>query len=175
MIKNYYKNIFLYDFLLKMSLKNIFQLFKITKICLNLGFKDINLNKKKLIKFMLFLKLISNQKIKITNSKKNNIFLKIKKNSIIGCKIVLRKENMYIFLEKLILFIIQNLNIKVNIKNKNILNFQIINFIDFIEFQKEFLKIKELPPLNISIHTNTKNYKELFLFFNFFFLVKKQK
>ena len=84
------------------------------------------MKKKKLINIILFLKLITNQKPLITKSKKNIIFLKIKKNSIIGCKITLRKKNIFFFLEKVLIFILPNLTkIKINFKNQNIFNFKI--------------------------------------------------
>ena len=109
-IKKHYKNIISYDLLTKLHYKNIFQIPKITKICLNIGFKKANIEKKKLINILVLLKLITNQKPIVTQSKKNNILLKIKKNSIIGCKVTLRKKNIFIFLEKLIIFIIPNIN-----------------------------------------------------------------
>jgi large subunit ribosomal protein L5 len=174
-IRNHYKNVISYDLLTKLNYKNIFQLPKITKICLNIGFKNANIEKKKLINILVLLKLITNQKPIVTQSKKNNIFLKIKKNSIIGCKITLRKKNINIFLEKLIFFIIPYLNrkIKFNIENQNILNFQIKNILNFFELKREFLKFREIPSLDISIHTNTKNNKELFILLNSLFIIKK--
>lgn len=174
-IKNYYQNIIIYDLLTKYNFKNIFQIPKITKICLNIGFKNANIEKKKLINILVLLKLITNQKPITTQSKKNNIFLKIKKNSIIGCKVTLRKKNIFIFLEKLIIFIIPNLNsnIKFNFENKNILNFQIKNILNFFELRREFLKFREIPSIDVSIHTNSKNNKELFNLLNSLFIIKK--
>lgn len=174
-IKNHYKNVISYDLLTKLHYKNIFQLPKITKICLNIGFKNANLEKKKLINILVLLKLITNQKPVVTQSKKNNIFLKIKKNSIIGCKITLRKKNINIFLEKIVIFIIPYLNkkIKFNIENQNILNFQIKNILNFFELRREFLKFREIPFIDVSIHTNTKNNQELFLLLNSLFIIKK--
>lgn len=174
-IKNHYKNVISYDLLTKLHYKNIFQLPKITKICLNIGFKNANLEKKKLINILVLLKLITNQKPVVTQSKKNNIFLKIKKNSIIGCKITLRKKNINIFLEKIVIFIIPYLNkkIKFNIENQNILNFQIKNILNFFELRREFLKFREIPFIDISIHTNSRNNQELFLLLNSLFIIKK--
>lgn len=173
-LQNHYQNVTIYDLITKLTYKNIFEIPQITKICLNIGFKDANLEKKKLINIILLLKLITNQKPIITKSKKNNIFLKIKKNSIIGCKITLRKKNIYFFLEKLLIFILPNLNnIKFNLINKNILNFQISNILYFFELKTEFLKFKNIPPIDISIHTNVKTNKELFLLLNSLFLIKK--
>jgi len=89
--------------------------------------------------------------------------------------VTLRKKNINIFLEKLIIFIIPNLNkqIKINYDNNNILNFQIKNILNFFELRKEFLKFKEIPVIDISIHTNTKNNKELFSLLNSLFIIKK--
>lgn len=172
-IKNYYQNIISYDLLTKLNYQNIFQIPKITKICLNIGFKNANIEKKKLINILVLLKLITNQKPIVTQSKKNNIFLKIKKNSIIGCKITLRKKNIYIFLEKLIIFIRPNLNKKINTENTNILNFQIKNILNFFELRKEFLKFKNIPVIDVSIHTNTTNNKDLSILLNSLFIIKK--
>lgn len=174
-IKNYYQNIISYDLLTKLRYKNIFQITKITKISLNIGFKNANIEKKKLINLLVLLKLITNQKPIVTQSKKNNIFLKIKKNSIIGCKITLRKKNIYIFLEKIIIFILPNINkkIKFNLKNKNIISFQINNILNFFELKQEFLKFKDIPPIDVSLHTNNNNNKELFILLNSLLIIKK--
>jgi len=173
-LKNHYQNVIIYDLITKLHFKNIFEIPKITKICLNIGFKNANIEKKKLINIIILLKLITNQKPIVTKSKKNNIFLKIKKNSIIGCKVTLRKKNIYIFLEKLLIFILPNINkINFNLKNKNILNFKIKNVLNFFELKTEFLKFKEIPPIDISIHTNSKNNDQLFSLLNSFFIIKK--
>jgi len=174
-LKNHYQNVISYDLLTKFNLKNIFEIPQITKICLNIGFKNANIEKKKLINLLVLLKLITNQKPIVTQSKKNNIFLKIKKNSIIGCKVTLRKKNIYIFLEKLIIFIIPNMNkkIKLNLQNKNILSFQIKNILNFFELRREFLKFKDIPNIDVSIHTNINNNQELFIFLNSLFIIKK--
>lgn len=174
-LQNHYQNIIMHDLLTKLNFKNIFEIPKITKICLNLGFKNANIEKKKLINIILLLKLITNQKPKITKSKKNNIFLKIKKNSIIGCKLTLRKKNIFIFLEKFLIFILPNINqIKFNLKNKNILNLKIKNILSFFELKTEFLRFQNIPSIDISIHTNAKNNNELFLLLNSFLIIKNK-
>lgn len=170
-LQNHYKNITIYNLITKLNFKNIFEIPKITKICLNIGFQDANINKKKLINIILLLKLITNQKPLITKSKKNIIFLKIKKNSIIGCKITLQKKNIFNFLEKILIFISPNF-IKINLKNKNIFNFQIKNILDFFELKTEFLKFKTIPPIDVSIHTNVNNTNDLFLLLNSLFILK---
>nr|YP_010118014.1 ribosomal protein L5 [Phytophthora fallax]QPN54064.1 ribosomal protein L5 [Phytophthora fallax] len=173
-LQNHYQNVTIYDLITKLTYKNIFEIPQITKICLNIGFKDANFEKKKLINIILLLKLITNQKPNITKSKKNNIFLKIKKNSIIGCKITLRKKNIFFFLEKLLIFVLPNSeNINFNLENKNILNFQISNILYFFELKTEFLKFRNIPSIDVSIHTNVKINQELFLLLNSIFIIKK--
>jgi large subunit ribosomal protein L5 len=173
--KNHYQNIIIYDLITKLNFKNIFEIPKITKICLNIGFKNANIEKKKLTNLIVLLKLITNQQPIVTQSKKNNILLKIKKGSIIGCKVTLRKNNLYFFLEKLLIFILPNINdIYFNTKNKNILNFQIKNVLNFFELKTEFLKFKEIPPIDVSIHTNSNYSNHFFLLLNYFYIIKNK-
>lgn len=173
-LKNHYKNIIVYDLITKFNFKNIFEIPKITKISLNIGFKKANIEKKKLINIIVLLKLITNQQPIVTKSKKNNIFLKIKKNSIIGCKVTLRKNNINIFLEKILIFILPNIKkIKINQINKNILNFQIKDILNFFELKTEFIKFKNIPPIDVSIHTNSKNHQEFYNLLNSFYILKK--
>jgi large subunit ribosomal protein L5 len=172
-LKNHYQNTIIYDLITKFNFKNIFEITKITKICLNIGFKNSNIEKKKLTNIIVLLKLISNQQPLTTKSKKNKIFLKIKKNSIIGCKVTLRKNNINIFLEKFLIFILPHFKkINFNEKNKNILNFQIKDILNFFELKKEFLKFKNIPPIDVSIHTNSKNYFESFILLNYLYIIK---
>lgn len=170
-IQNYYKSDIVYDLLIKNNIKNIFELPKITKIYLNIGYKNSTFEKKKLINIILLLKLISNQQPIITKSKKNNIFLTIKKNSIVGCKLTLQKKNIFIFLEKLL--ISYSTKNKIKIVSHNIINFKIQNknILNFFELKTEFLKFKNIPSIDVSIHTNTKNKKELYTLLNYFFLI----
>lgn len=171
-LQKYYKTVGIYDLLTKLNFKNVFEIIKITKICLNVGFKDANIEKKNLINIILFLKLITNQKPLLTKSKKNNIFLKIKKNSIVGCKMTLRNKNVLDFLEKLIFFVLPNLNKnQIKLQNKNTLNLQIKNVLDFLELKTEFLKFKNIPSLDISIQTTCKNKNELYILLNSLFVL----
>jgi len=56
-----------------------------------------------MVLFFLILELIANQKCILTTSKKNIIFLRLKKGSITGCKLTLRNKNLYEFLDTLLL------------------------------------------------------------------------
>jgi large subunit ribosomal protein L5 len=91
------------NFLTKFNIINNLSQRNFNKISLNFGFKDIKFEKKKMILFFMVLELITNQKCILTSSKKNLIYLRIKKGSITGCKITLRKVNLYNFIDNLIL------------------------------------------------------------------------
>lgn len=153
---NYITN---HDLITKLNNKNIFQLPIITKVILNIGLK-VN-EKKNILNINILLKLISNQKGFSTKSKKNKIFLRIKKGSIVGCKISLRKKNMFLFLEKLICFSFpKNKNIKpVTINNYN-LSFKIFNIIELYELTGEFLKFKNIPYIDVTFCFKQKNIKK---------------
>ena len=174
-ITNYYKTIIIYDLIQKLNLKNIFQIPKITKINLNITCKKQNIKKNKLIYILFFLNILTNQKPCVTKPK---LTLKIKQNKITGCKITLRKQSIFLFLEKLIFFIVPNQkNLKFNKKIINVFNFKIVDLINFFEFKNEFFKFKELSDLilNVSIHTNCTTNKQLNLLLNYFFLIKLRK
>ena len=77
-----------------------------------------------MVLFFMIMELITNQKCIITKSKKNLIFLRIKKTSITGCKVTLRKNNLFNFLDTLLLslprtenFLGFKYNVKTNKKN----------------------------------------------------------
>ena len=89
-LKNHYQNIVSYDLITKFHFTNIFHILKIEKICLNIGFEENLFDKQKIINILLFLKLITNQ----IPFQKPKISLHIKKNTITGCQITLRKKNI---------------------------------------------------------------------------------
>lgn len=83
-LKNYYNSLIIYDLISKLNIKNIYTIPKITKIYLNIDFSKKSLiEKKRIIKIILFLNLITNQQPFLTKKQKNNIFLKVKKNYLI--------------------------------------------------------------------------------------------
>ena len=77
---------------------------KFEKITLNFGIKEINF--KALVLVMSTLEAIASQKPIPTKSTKSNIFLKIRKGAPVGCKLTLRKSNMFTFFSKLFLLIL---------------------------------------------------------------------
>ena len=98
----------LYEKELKTSLqtelkyKNVLQVPKLLKIVLNMGVGEAVSDSKKINAAIDDLTLISGQKPMLTQAKKSIATFKLRKGMKIGCKVTLRKERMYEFLDRLI-------------------------------------------------------------------------
>ena len=86
----------------KMGYKTIMQVPKLEKIVINIGAGDASHNSKLLDACVNDLMAITGQKPVITKAHKSIAGFKIREGQNIGCKVTLRGENMYNFLDKLI-------------------------------------------------------------------------
>ena len=75
---------------------------KLEKIVLNMGVGDATTDSKYLEAAVKELEVIAGQKPVITKAKKSIAGFKLREGNKIGCKVTLRGDKMYIFLEKLI-------------------------------------------------------------------------
>ena len=75
---------------------------KVEKIVLNIGVGDAVSNSKLLDEAVNELTLITGQKPVITRAKKSIAGFKLREGAPIGCKVTLRGERMYEFLDKLV-------------------------------------------------------------------------
>lgn len=75
---------------------------KLEKIVLNMGVGDATTDSKYLDAALKELEVIAGQKPVITKAKKSIAGFKLREGNKIGCKVTLRGEKMYIFLEKLV-------------------------------------------------------------------------
>ena len=75
---------------------------KLEKIVVNMGVGDATLNSKLLDVATTELEKITGQKPVVTKAKKSIAGFKLREGQAIGCKVTLRGEKMYTFLEKLI-------------------------------------------------------------------------
>ena len=85
----------------KFDFTSIMQVPKVEKITLNIGLGDAKNNKKALQSALDELMLITGQKPVITKAKKDVSNFKVRKGFPVGCKVTLRKDYMYEFLERL--------------------------------------------------------------------------
>jgi len=86
----------------KMGYKSVMQVPKLEKIVVNIGAGDASHNSKLLDACVNDLMAITGQKPVITKAHKSIAGFKIREGQNIGCKVTLRGENMYNFLDKLI-------------------------------------------------------------------------
>jgi len=86
----------------KFNYINPMQIPKLEKIVINMGVGE-NVNDSKIIQSAANeLGLISGQKAKVTLAKKAIASFKLRENLAIGCKVTLRKQRMYEFLDRLV-------------------------------------------------------------------------
>lgn len=88
----------------KFGYKNVMQVPKIDRIVLNIGVGEAIQNPKALDGAVNDLTAISGQKPVITRARKSIAGFKLREGMPIGCKVTLRGERMYDFLDKLINF-----------------------------------------------------------------------
>lgn len=86
----------------ELGLANVMQVPRITKITLNMGVGEATADKKVLDSAMADLARISGQRPVVTRARKSIAGFKIRDGWPIGCKVTLRRERMYEFLERLI-------------------------------------------------------------------------
>ena len=86
----------------KYNYKSVMEVPKLDKIVVNMGVGDASHNSKMLEAAMKDLEIITGQKPVATKAKKAIAGFKIREGQAIGCKVTLRGENMYNFLDKLI-------------------------------------------------------------------------
>ncbi|AJA49719.1 50S ribosomal protein L5 [Clostridium pasteurianum DSM 525 = ATCC 6013] len=85
----------------KFGYKNVMEIPKLEKIVINMGVGEAKENSKVLESATADLELITGQKPILTRAKKSIANFKIRENMPIGCKVTLRKQQMYEFADKL--------------------------------------------------------------------------
>ena len=101
-LKEFYKDKVIPDLKEKLGIKSPMAVPRITKVTLNMGVGEANIDKKALEKAVEDLTLISGQKPLITKTRKSVASFKIRDGVPIGCKITLRKNRMYDFIQRLL-------------------------------------------------------------------------
>ena len=101
-LKTKYKDIIIPKMISKFNYKNPMQVPKISHITINMGIGDAKDNPKKLESAVNEMTSISGQKPVTTRSKKDISNFKIRKGFPVGCKVTIRGDRMYDFLERLI-------------------------------------------------------------------------
>ena len=164
-LRTMYKDQILKAMQKKFDYGNAMEVPRVTSISLNMGLGDAKTNSKNLVSAISEMTLISGQKPIVTKSKKDISNFKIRKGWPVGCKVTLRSNMMFEFLERLISIALprtrdfRGLSFK-SFDGRGNYNFGIKEQIIFTEI--EYDKIESIRGLNVTITTSAKTDDEAY-------------
>lgn len=82
--------------------KNLLEIPRIEKIVINMGVGEAALDKKKIEGAVTDMTAISGQKPVVTRATKSIAGFKLREGMVVGCKVTLRQDRMYEFLDRLV-------------------------------------------------------------------------
>ncbi len=182
MFKELYKGSIIKSLKDKFNYSNIMQVPKLVKVCINMGVGDAAVDSKAINEPFGCLHLITGQKPILTSAKKSISGFKIRKDATVGCKVTLRRDKMYEFLERLIYITLprekdfRGFSVKQFDGNGNF-SFGIKEHISFLEV--DYDKVSKIRGMDVNIITSASSdeeAKQLLLAFRFpFFDCLKRK
>lgn len=101
-LKQHYQDVVIKQLMDNFGYSTVMQVPKITKITLNMGLGKAATDKHLIENAMLSMGHISGQKPQVTRVKKSVANFKIRGGWPIGCKVTLRRDRMYEFLDRLV-------------------------------------------------------------------------
>jgi len=101
-LKELYETNFKKELYEELACKNINEVPKLDKIVINMGVGEAASDKKKIEGAIKDLSQIAGQKVVVTKAKKSVATFKLRDGMSIGCKVTLRKDKMYEFLDRLL-------------------------------------------------------------------------
>ena len=144
----------------ELGLTNVMEVPRITKISLNMGVGEAIGDRKQLDAAVSNLEAISGQKVVTNNARKSIAGFKVREGYPIGCKVTLRRDRMYEFLDRLINIAIPRQRDFRGVSPKSFDgrgNFA-MGFTEQIVFPEiDFDKIDKIRGLDIAIVTTAKN------------------
>ena len=157
---------------------NIMEVPKINSISLNMGIGDAKNSSKDLDSAIEEITLISGQQPIVTKAKKDISNFKIRKGWPVGCKVTLRSDRMFEFLERLVSIALprtrdfRGLSFK-SFDGRGNYNFGVKEQIIFTEI--EYDKIQSIRGMNITITTSAKTDNEAYELLKLFGLPLRNK
>jgi large subunit ribosomal protein L5 len=156
----------------KFNYSNVMMIPRIEKVVLNMGLGSGTQDKKKIDNAAKELSMITGQKVVKTKAKKSISNFKLREGMEIGCKVTLRGQKMYEFLDRLINLALPSVKdfrgLKANgFDGRGNYSIGITEHLIFPEI--EYDKIDEIKGMNITIVTTAKTdeeAKELLTLFN---------
>jgi len=145
------------------SYSSVMQIPKIEKIVLNVGIGDAHSNNAKLNTVLEELSTITGQRAVKTVARKSIANFKIREGYEVGCRVTLRGDTMYEFLDRLVNFALPRVRDFKGISPKSFDNFGNYNFsvreqIIFPEI--DFDKVDNIYGINITVVTTAKTKEE---------------
>ena len=159
-LEKFYRDTVSQQLMDQFKFKSVMQIPRVSKITLNMGLGDAVGDKKVIENAVRDMEQIAGQKPVVTLSRKAIAGFKIRENWPIGCKVTLRKDRMYEFMDRLINFSIprirdfRGLSAKAFDGNGNY-NMGVNEQIIFPEI--DYDKIDKLRGLNITFTTTAEN------------------
>jgi large subunit ribosomal protein L5 len=158
-----YKDKITQDLIAQFGYKSVMEVPRIEKITLNMGVGEAVADKKVMDFAVGDMQKIAGQKPVVTMSKKSIAGFKIREGYPVGCKVTLRKERMYDFLDRLISIAIPRIRDFRGISGKSFdgrgnYNMGVKEQIIFPEIEYE--KVDALRGMNITITTSAKTDEE---------------
>ena len=101
-LQSYYQDTVVPQLKEKFGYDNVMQVPKVTKITLNMGVGEAVGDKKVMDRAVGDMTAIAGQKPIVTNARKSVASFKIRDGWPVGCKVTLRRERMYEFLDRLV-------------------------------------------------------------------------
>ena len=162
-LQEHYKNNVIKELTKQFGYQSSMQVPKITKITLNMGLGEAVADKKIIENAVNDISKIAGQKPVITKARKSVANFKVREGWPIGCKVTLRRERMYEFLERLISIAIprirdfRGLNAK-SFDGRGNYSMGIKEQIAFPEISID--KVNKITGMDITFVTNTDSNKE---------------
>lgn len=144
----------------KFNLNNIFEVPKIKKIVVNMGVGETVTDSKLINSAVDELSLITGQKPVLTQAKKSIAGFKLRKGLNIGCKVTLRKNMMYEFLDRLVYIALPRVRDFKGLSKKSFDgsgNYSIGIKEQIIFPEINYDKVNKVRGMDISIVTSTEN------------------
>lgn len=162
-LKQYYNDTVVAKLTEQFGYTSAMQVPRIEKITLNMGVGEAVADKKVMENAVADMQKIAGQKPVVTKAKKSVAAFKIRDDYPVGCKVTLRRERMYEFLDRLITIAIPRIRDFRGISGKSFdgrgnYNMGVKEQIIFPEI--EYDKIDALRGMNITITTTAKSDEE---------------
>lgn len=101
-LRKYYKDVIVPALMERFKYENVMQVPRLEKIVINMGVGEAVNDNKKVMQAAEELTLIAGQRAVITKARKAIATFKIRENLAIGCKVTLRSDRMYEFMDRLV-------------------------------------------------------------------------